>query len=63
MNNEREIALRLAHEAEQKEGMAPPAQVVARAQVYLDFLMGSRGAENSIAAMEALRPHRIPEPQ
>lgn len=53
MNNEREIALRLAHEAEHKEGMAPPAQVVSRAQVYLDFLTGSQDARVIIVA----RPH------
>jgi hypothetical protein len=55
MNAERDRALTLAHEAEPKDGYAPPENVVARARQYLDFLLGTRDAEIIKAAKELQR--------
>ena len=41
MDDIRERALTLAHEAERKDGASRPEEVVKRAEEYLKFLLGS----------------------
>lgn len=47
MNLERERALTLAHEAEQRGGCATAADVVVRAAAYLAFLVADRDARGA----------------
>jgi hypothetical protein len=53
MDANRERALALAQDAEAMPGTPPAREVVARAQLYLDFLQGTRDGE-IIAAARAL---------
>lgn len=58
MDEERERALSLAHDAEPHDGSATPEQVIFRARVYLDFLQGANQVEANTTP-----PDVIPPPQ
>jgi hypothetical protein len=50
MDDLRDRAFTLAHEAETKDGQSDSQAVISRAQVYLEFLRGKSDAAKSDAA-------------
>lgn len=56
MDEERERALSLAHDAEPQYGSATPEQVISRARKYLDFLQGANQVETTDAAPDVTPP-------
>ena len=52
MDEDHRLALKLAHLAEERDG-AEPASVVARAKVYLDFLLGTHDAKTDQVSSDA----------